>query len=123
MSFKKGLSDLGGLVYSTEHGRTCPACGKAIGQCTCSNEEAIPEGDGIVRVRYERKGRNGKSVCIVEGLPETLDTIKTIAKELKKRCGVGGAVKERVIEIQGEHRDLIMQILQDKGYTVKKSGG
>lgn len=123
MSFKKGLSELGGLVYSTEHGRTCPTCERPVEQCSCRNDDAIPENDGIVRLRYDRKGRKGKGVCIVDGLPENLDTIKSLAKELKKRCGVGGAVKDRTIEIQGEHRDLIMQILQDKGYTVKKAGG
>jgi len=118
----KSLSDLGGLVYSTDQGRTCPECHNAINDCTCSNE-IIPEGDGIVRVRYERKGRGGKGVTLVEGIQENTESLKKLAKELKKKCGVGGAVKEHIIEIQGDQRDNIVKQLQDKGYTVKRSGG
>lgn len=121
MSRKKSLSDLGGLVYSTDQGRTCPDCRNPINDCTCSTEE-IPQGDGIVRLRYEKKGRNGKGVTLVDGLPEPTDELKKIAKELKKKCGVGGALKERIIEIQGDQRDLLQRLLEDKGYTVKRAG-
>ena len=116
------LSDLGGLVYSTEHGKTCPNCEQAVSACTCSKDE-IPEGDGIVRVRYERKGRGGKGVTLVDGILEPSDKLKSLAKELKKKCGVGGAVKEHTIEIQGDQRDILVKLLEDKGYTVKRSGG
>ena len=118
----KSFADLGGLVYSTELGKTCPGCKQAVDACTC-NEDVLPEGDGIVRVRYERKGRGGKGVTLVEGIIESQEKLKAIAKELKKKCGVGGALKDSTVEIQGDQRDLIIQLLSDKGYTVKKSGG
>lgn len=118
----KSFADLGGLVYSTEHGKTCPQCEQAIASCICK-EDDIPEGDGIVRVRYERKGRGGKGVTLVDGIPQSKEQLKVTAKELKKKCGVGGSVKEHTIEIQGDQRELIVQLLADKGYTVKRSGG
>lgn len=118
----KSFADLGGLVYSTELGKTCPGCKQAVDACTC-NDDTVPDGDGIVRVRYERKGRGGKGVTLIDGILETKEELKVIAKDLKKKCGVGGALKENTIEIQGDQRDLIVQLLSDKGYTVKKSGG
>ena len=118
----KSFADLGGLVYSTEVGKTCPSCKQAINDCTCSADVA-PDGDGIVRVRYERKGRGGKGVTLIDGILENQEKLKTIAKDLKKKCGVGGALKDHTIEIQGDQRDLIIQLLSDKGYTVKRSGG
>ena len=118
----KSLSELGGLVYSTEVGRTCPTCSHALDQCTCSDEQ-IPEGDGIVRVQYERKGRGGKGVTLITGIEASSDSLKKLAKELKKKCGVGGAVKEHVIEIQGDQRDLLVPLLEKHGYTVKRAGG
>ena len=118
----KSFADLGGLVYSTEVGKTCPSCKQAINNCTCSDDET-PEGDGVVRVRYERKGRGGKGVTLIEGILEKKEKLKIITKELKKKCGVGGALKEHTVEIQGDQRDLIIQLLSDKGYTVKRSGG
>ena len=118
----KSFADLGGLVYSTELGKTCPGCKQAVDACTC-NDDTVPDGDGIVRVRYERKGRGGKGVTLIDGILKTKEELKVIAKDLKKKCGVGGALKENTIEIQGDQRDLIVQLLSDKGYTVKKSGG
>lgn len=116
------LSALGGLVYSTEHGKTCPGCENPVNQCSCT-DESVAEGDGVVRIRFERKGRGGKGVTLIEGIPEKPSQLKVIAKELKKKCGVGGAVKEHVIEIQGDQRDTLVPALKDKGYTVKRAGG
>ena len=110
------------MVYSTEVGRTCPTCSNALNQCACTDDQA-PEGDGIVRVHYERKGRGGKGVTLITGIQESSDTLKTLAKELKKKCGVGGSVKEYVIEIQGDQRDLLVPLLEKHGYTVKRAGG
>ncbi len=110
------------LVYSTDMGRTCPNCEEAIADCTC-NDDSPPEGDGIVRIHLETKGRKGKGVSIVKGLPLDKSALKALAKELKQKCGVGGSVKEFDIEIQGDHRDQLLSLLQKKGYTVKKSGG
>jgi translation initiation factor 1 len=79
--------------------------------------------DGIVRVGRETKGRRGKGVTIVTGIPGSTDALKKIAGSLKARCGVGGTVKGRHIEIQGDQRDRLLKILTADGYTVKKSGG
>jgi len=79
--------------------------------------------DGVVRVGRETKGRRGKGVSIITGIPGSTDALKEIAKQLKAQCGVGGTVKGRTIEIQGDQRDRLIKILTEKGYTVKKSGG
>ncbi len=84
---------------------------------------SLPPNDGIVRVGRETKGRRGKGVTIITGLPGSTDAVKQIAKQLKAQCGVGGTVKGRIVEIQGDQRDRLVKILSEKGYTVKKSGG
>jgi len=109
------------LVFSTEFGRTCPECEHPIDQCVCQ-DETLPEGDGVVTVYLDTKGRKGKGVTILSGIQLKKIALKTLAKELKQKCGVGGAVKSNNIEIQGDHRDLIVKLLQQKGYTVKRSG-
>jgi translation initiation factor 1 len=112
----------GGLVYSTEFGRTCPACQQPVDDCNC-NDEQLPEGDGVVRVARETKGRGGKVMTLITGVPLIGAELKTLAKDLKKKCGVGGALKDGVIEIQGDQRDLLVGELTKRGFTVKKSGG
>ncbi len=79
--------------------------------------------DGIVRIGRETKGRRGKGVTIITGIPGSGDALKKIAASLKARCGVGGTVKGRIIELQGDQRDRLMKILSQDGYSVKKSGG
>lgn len=115
-------SDNTGSVYSTAVGRTCPGCGQAASECACKGEQ-LPEGDGVVRVSRESKGRGGKVVTLVTGIPLSGAELKTLAKDLKKKCGVGGALKDGVVEIQGEQRDLLVAELTKRGFTVKKSGG
>jgi translation initiation factor 1 len=110
------------LVYSTEFGRTCPECEEQIEQCSCSGID-MPEGDGVVRLSLDTKGRKGKGVTLVKGVLLPSSELKKLAKELKQKCGVGGALKDFTIEIQGDHRDLLCQLLQQKGFTVKRSGG
>ena len=110
------------LVYSTETGRICPECEQAVQECKCSNDTK-PEGDGIVRISLDTKGRKGKGVTVVSGILLKNNELKGLAKELKKKCGVGGAVKDGTIEIQGDHRDLLMKLLSTQGYTVKRAGG
>lgn len=112
-----------GLVYSTESGRLCPGCGEPKTECRCKTEESIPSGDGIVRVSRETKGRKGKGVTLVTGIPLVEKDLKALAKKLKAKCGTGGTVKDGVIEIQGDQRDLLVTELQKQGYTVKKAGG
>lgn len=112
----------GGLVFSTEQGRMCPGCSQPVADCTCQ-QSAQPAGDGVVRVSRETKGRKGKGVTLVTGVPMNTDELKAFAKVLKARCGVGGTVKDGVIEIQGDQRDVLVPLLQDKGWTVRRSGG
>lgn len=112
----------GSRVYSTEQGQICPACDQPINDCQC-NAEKIPEGDGVVRLKRESKGRKGKGVTLIEGVLLAPSDLKKLAKELKNKCGTGGTVKDGVIEIQGDQRDLLMTVLTDKGFKVKKAGG
>ncbi|PLX78524.1 MAG: stress response translation initiation inhibitor YciH [Desulfuromonas sp.] len=113
-----------GLVYSSEHGRMCPGCGKPVAACACRKQgaEGSP-GDGVVRVGRQTKGRKGKGVSLVSGVPLPEAELKQLAKELKKKCGTGGTLKDGVIEIQGDHRDLLVDLLSAKGWKVKLSGG
>lgn len=111
-----------GSVYSTELGRTCPDCGKAKDKCVCSNEP-MPEGDGIVRIQRETKGRKGKGVTLITGVLLAPAELKKLAKELKQKCGVGGAIKDGVIEIQGDVSEQMFDEMKQRGFTVKKAGG
>ena len=83
----------------------------------------MPEGDGIVRIQRETKGRKGKGVTLLIGILLAPAELKKLAKELKQKCGVGGAVKEGVIEIQGDVRDQLFEEMKQRGFKVKKSGG
>lgn len=113
---------LGGLVYSTDGGRHCPGCGQPQTQCRCA-EAAVPAGDGIARVRRETKGRGGKTVTTISGVPLAEAPLRELATALKKRCGCGGALKDGVIEIQGEHVELLLAELHTRGFKAVKSGG
>lgn len=119
---KLNLSDLGGLVYSTEVGRTCPVCRQAVTACTC-NAPQRPVGDGIVRVSRETKGRAGKGVTLVRGVPLDDAALAALGKQLKAACGSGGTVKDGVIEVQGDHVERVMAALQAQGFKVKRAGG
>ncbi len=105
------LSDLN-LVYSTDGGKIDKAKPKT----------SAPNGDGIIRLHRETKGRKGKGVTLIKGLQLAEKELKALAKDIKKRTGTGGAVKDFVIEIQGEQRELIKTLLEKKGYTVKLAG-
>jgi translation initiation factor 1 len=111
------------LVYSSDTGRICPECGRPVKDCSCRKKSAQLAGDGIVRVRRETKGRGGKTVTVIVGVPLNEAGIKALAGDLKKRCGTGGTVKEGVIEIQGDHRELLLAELAAKGYKVRAAGG
>jgi len=110
-------------VYSTAVGRVCPECGLPIAACACRKKPAAATSDGNVRVRLEKKGRGGKAVSLVSGLPLDEEGLRKLAAELKKRCGAGGAVKDGQIEIQGDHRDTLVAALLALGYRAKKAGG
>jgi translation initiation factor 1 len=113
----------GGLVYSTDAGRMCPACRQPIAACRCAQQAVVPAGDGIVRVSRETKGRAGKGVTLVKGLPLDAAALVALAKQLKAACGSGGTVKDGVIEIQGDHIERVIELLKRDGRTVKRAGG
>ncbi|WP_343516942.1 stress response translation initiation inhibitor YciH [Citrobacter freundii] len=101
------------LVYSTDSGRI-------------DEPKAAPvrsQGDGIVRIQRQTSGRKGKGVCLITGIDQDDAELTKLAAELKKKCGCGGAVKDGVIEIQGDKRDLIKLLLEAKGMKVKLAGG
>jgi translation initiation factor 1 len=109
-------------VYSTESGRICPKCGRPVAACVCA-KALRPKGDGVVRVRLESKGRGGKTVTTIQGLDLDDEALRALAAELKRRCGTGGTIKDGVIEIQGNHADLLVQELKQRGFTTKRAGG
>ncbi|TFZ50756.1 stress response translation initiation inhibitor YciH [Serratia proteamaculans] len=101
------------LVYSTDSGRI-------------KQEEVKPQrekGDGIVRIQRQTSGRKGKGVCLISGVDLDDAALEKLAAELKKKCGCGGSLKDGVIEIQGDKRDLLKQLLEAKGMKVKLAGG
>ena len=111
-----------GFVYSTQFGHLCPTCQNPVAPPPPQSGSA-PSSDGIVRVGRQTKGRKGKGVTTVDGAPLDASGLKALCKELKQKCGSGGALKDHVIEIQGDHRDAIVALLEAKGWTVKRSGG
>lgn len=127
MSPKPNKRAAGRVVYSSEHGRMCSTCGKPVAQCRCAGAKARdterPESDGVVRVRREKKGRGGKTATTVNGVPGDEAALKVLAKKLKKKCGVGGSVKDWVIVIQGDQVDTVVEALEAEGYKVKRAGG
>lgn len=110
----------GGLVYSTETGRMCPACGKPVADCACqANAKAVPRGDGNVRVALQTKGRGGKAVTLVKGVALDDAALAVLGKQLRSACGAGGTVKDGVIEVQGDHRELLLATLVKLGHKAK----
>ncbi len=101
------------LVYSTDSGRIKPQ----------SEQRTAAQGDGIVRIQRQTKGRKGKGVCIITGLELNETELKLLTSKLKKSCGCGGAVKGDTIEIQGDNREKIKALLEQQGHTVKLAGG
>jgi translation initiation factor 1 len=118
------------LIDLLNIGGICPRCDKPHGQCTCRSDAPAagksphrPLGDGIVRVGRETKGRRGKGVTTIAGLPLDEDGLRELAAKLKNRCGSGGTVKEDRIEIQGDHRETVIAELESLGYRTKRTGG
>ena len=109
-------------VYSTEHGKLCTTCGEPQHNGKCKSSTAII-GDGKVRIQRETKGRKGAGVTLVSGIPLAEKELKALHKTLKKKCGVGGAIKNGVLELQGDQRQSILNALQGRGWDVKIAGG
>lgn len=102
-------------VYSTEKGR--------VKQNAPPPKTAAQKSDGFVRLRREVKGRGGGTVIVISGITLSATEIKELAGALKKKCGCGGTVKDGVIEIQGDHRNVLSAELQARGFKVKLAGG
>ncbi len=107
----------GRLVYSTDGG---DRRSKIVEQRTKASSPQPPD-DGIVRVIREKGRRGGKTVTVIRGLPG--GDLERVGRELKRRCGSGGAVKDGMVEIQGDHREKAAELLGAKGYRVKLAGG
>ena len=115
------------LVYSTETGRICTTCHKPVKKCACKKKKSKSQTnikyDGIIRIQREVKGRKGKTVTTVSGFQITNDELKNLATKLKRRCGTGGTVKDGIIIMQGDHRNVLLSELKKQGYTAKLAGG
>lgn len=111
------------IVYSTDSAfaKRCPRCGSY--PCRCPKPKSLPPAEQTAHIRREKKGRGGKTVTVIMNLELTPEDRKSLATALKKACGVGGAVKDETIEIQGDVRDQVAQQLASQGYKVKFVGG
>ena len=109
------------IVYSSGVGRVCPTCGWPVADCKCSSanqSEKVPARP-VAKLRIEKSGRGGKTVTVVDGLPNNAAFLKELSQELKKACGVGGAVGEGAVEVQGDQRPRVREYLSKKGFIVK----
>ena len=115
------MADRGRIVYSTDVGRVCPTCGWPATDCKCrqSSETAPIPSRIVAKLRIEKKGRGGKSVTVVDGLPRNAAFLKALSQELKRACGTGGAVVEGAVELQGDLRERVRACLRMKGFVVK----
>lgn len=110
-------------VYSTDQGRICPRCDQPISHCACKQQSAPLSGDGIVRISRETKGRKGKGVTLVSGIPLAGDELKTLARQLRQQLSTGGSIKDNILEFQGDQRAAVKILLEKQGYQVKLAGG
>lgn len=119
----KNYPSSGGLVYSTDAGRMCPTCRQPVKACLCRQTRVVAPSDGVVRVSCETKGRGGKSVTVIRGLPLDAQALAQLGKQLRAACGSGGTVKDGVVEVQGDHGVLVIAWLEKQGWKVKRAGG
>ena len=122
----KASAPSGGLVYSTDSGRTCPSCRQAQADCRCkalAAAAALAQGDGIARVTREKQGRGGKTVTVVRGLPLATEALAALGKRLRNACGAGGTAKDGVLEVQGDHAERVVALLLAEGHKAKRAGG
>ncbi|WP_116472859.1 translation initiation factor [Zobellella maritima] len=104
------------LVYSTD-----PDWQSGQGASSHTTHASPYPDDGILRIRRETKGRKGAGVVCIYGLPA--DRLKDTASLLKKQLGTGGAIKQGVVEIQGDRLEQVKNLLENAGFQVKKVGG
>jgi translation initiation factor 1 len=127
LSTRRFVADDGGvknarLVYSSDRGRICPTCGWPADNCKCSsaNTRDVVVPDRVVaKLRLEKAGRGGKTVTVIYDLPRNTKFLKDLCAELKRGCGTGGAVSDDTVEIQGDHRERVRELLQQRGFVVK----
>lgn len=98
----------------------CPGCERSVALCTCGTEPAPIRTDGVVRVSLETKGRRGKGVTVITGVPLASPLLEQFGKQLKTLCGSGGTTKDGVIEVQGDHRELAARQVTERGWKVRK---
>jgi translation initiation factor 1 len=118
----RGNDGKGRLVYSTTVGRICPGCGWPPVDCACSQKAAANEpipARIVAKLRMEKKGRGGKTVTVVDGLPRNAAFLKDLGQELKRACGTGGTVVDGAVELQGDLRERVRECLLKKGFAVK----
>ena len=117
-----GLRNNARLVYSTNTAGKCPVCGWPQRDCQCSSQHvasaAIPARI-VAKLRTEKKGRGGKTVTVVYGLPQNNEFLRELSQDLKRACGTGGTVVDGGVELQGELRDRLRDVLAQRGYVVK----
>jgi translation initiation factor 1 len=109
------------LVYSTDAGRMCPRCGSPARDCRCGSrraDEPVPV-RVVAKLRVEKAGRGGKTVSVVYDLPRNATFLDDLCRDLKRACGAGGTVKDNTIELQGDLRDRLRELLVKKGFGVK----
>lgn len=112
---KMGLEDLGGFVFSTNEDFK-PEVENSF------EETPLPEKQNL-EAHFSSKGRGGKTMTVIKGFKGTEEDLISLGKSLKKKCGVGGSVKDGEIMIQGDVRDKVMEYLKNDGYRVKRVGG
>jgi translation initiation factor 1 len=121
--------DGGGIVYSTDVGERCPNCQRPVRECVCRRgtpgkpSPGKASNDGVLRVSRETQGRKGKGVTVIAGLRLPPNELEALATELKKCCGSGGSIENGRIEIQGDHRDRLVEELISRGWPAKRAGG
>ena len=117
------------IVYSTDIGERCPNCQRAVRECICrrgtpgKKSPGKTASDGVVRVSRETQGRKGKGVTVITGLSLPPNELAALAAELKKHCGSGGTSDDGRIEIQGDHRDRLVEELTRRGWQARRAGG
>lgn len=115
----------------------CPGCRQPVAQCACGKPPAGATGaagtpsvagrgaarSAVVRVSRETKGRAGKTVTLVRGLPLAADALAALGKRLRAACGAGGTVRDGVIELQGDHAERVLALLVAEGWQARRAGG
>jgi translation initiation factor 1 len=110
------------IVYRSGVGRICPDCGWPADQCQCSTSRrgvAPVPAKVVAKLRLEKKARGGKSVTVIDGLPDNAAFLDELAGTLKRACGTGGTVRPGAVELAGDVRERIRPLLAARGWTVK----